>query len=919
MDKTLVIIDGNSLVNRAYYAIQRPMITKEGIYTQGIYGFLTMLSKIRADYEPAYITVAFDRKAPTFRHEQYDAYKAGRRKMPMELAMQIPYLKDVLAAMRINMLEIDGYEADDIIGTVARRAEEEGLAPVIITGDRDALQLASEKTAVIITKKGISEFERYDEDAIQEKYGFSAQQFIDYKGLMGDSSDNIPGIPGVGEKTALKLMHDFGSVEAVIERADEIPNAKLRQKVEDYAQQALMSKRLATIFTSVPIDFSFPSMAVQPPDAEKLVEVYVKLEFNSFLKKLDLGGLDVSAATAASHATYFDADVPTIILRGETAVREGLAALTGSGLIACKVFGNSDHKNLPAVFAVDLLDEAQHLHIPIASAFGETDAGAMAALADFISGTGAQLAGHDSQRGLYMLLAWLKAEADAHPEDADAAARFAAVRGMRPWFDAAVASYVLDPVRSTYAIKNLAAEYFGKEIADEAAFSAEGEQQDLLSDPTEKNAAYGLETCRAIYSLYGVLKEKVSSEKLDRVLEEAELPLVLPLAEMEAEGFAFHPAVLDEVGARIGGGVDALANDIYEETGETFNINSPQQLGVVLFEKMGLPSAKKTKTGYATGAEVLEKLRKRAPVVDKILEYRTLTKLRSTYVEGLKPLVAADGKIHAHFQQTVTATGRISCTEPNLQNIPVRQELGREIRKAFVPESADYVLVGADYSQIELRILAALSQDPGLLDDFKQGADIHRRTASRVFGVPEAEVTSLQRSNAKAVNFGVIYGMSSFGLSEGLNIARWEAEEYIQEYFKTHRGVKAYLDSAVADAKAKGYAETILGRKRTIPELTSSNFQMRQLGERLAMNTPIQGSAADIMKLAMIRVYRALLKADLRSRVILQVHDELIVQTHLEERERVKAILAEEMADAYPLGVPLIADIHEGNSWYELK
>ncbi|MDR3072514.1 MAG: DNA polymerase I [Clostridiales Family XIII bacterium] len=908
-NKTLIIIDGNSLINRAYYAIQRPMITKDGIHTQGIYGFLTMLSKIRADYDPAYLTVTFDRKAPTFRHIEYDEYKAGRKKMPMELAMELPYLKEILDAMQIVMLEIDGFEADDIIGTVARAGEENGLSPYIITGDRDALQLASEKTRIIITKKGISEFGMYDAAGFFEEYGFPVERFIDLKGLMGDSSDNIPGIPGVGKQTATKLLLQFDSIENIIENVDEISNEKLRQKVKDYAQQARMSKKLATIVTDVPIEIDFNRMQVQSPNLEKLVPLYVKLEFNSFLKNMDLSGL--SSLSSSEHAVtgaaaYFESEVTTEILLSADEVSAAMAGLAGAEEIVLKVFGNENHRNLPEIYGIHVFTQTAYFYIPI-----DGDVRRIEAFVDGIIEGNLGLVSHEVQKDLYMLFAVLKNETEAHPEDVSKAERFYRFSVPNIRFDTAIAQYVLDPGRSTFALKNLLAEYFNKEI--EAAVP------DLLTDRNKSESDYGREVCRAIYSLRDVLRPQMEREELANLFDEVEMPLVAPLAEMEAEGFSFDGNALDSIASEIDESLRLLTKQIYEMSGEEFNINSPQQLGVVLFEKMGLPSYKKTKTGYATGAEVLEKLRDKSPIIDDILEYRTLAKLRSTYIEGLRPLVAKDGKIHAHFQQTVTTTGRISCTEPNLQNIPVRQELGRRIRRAFVPESDEYVLIGADYSQIELRILAALSEDAGLLEDFRQGADIHKRTASRVFGIPEAEVTSLQRSNAKAVNFGIIYGMSSFGLSTGLDISRGEAEAYIQEYFKTHGGVKRYLDQSVKDAKTKGYAMTVMGRKRNIPELSASNYMVRQLGERLAMNTPIQGSAADIIKLAMIRVYRALQREKLRSRVILQVHDELIVQAYHGEEDQVRTILEKEMGAAYPLGVPLAIDIHEGTSWFDLK
>ncbi|MDR2156945.1 MAG: DNA polymerase I, partial [Clostridiales Family XIII bacterium] len=787
--KQLIVIDGNSLINRAYYAIQRPMITKEGIYTQGIYGFLTMLNKLIADYAPAYIVAAFDRKAPTFRHKAYDAYKAGRKPMPMELAMQLPLMKEVLEALRVKIMEIDGYEADDIIGTVVKRAEEAGLEPLIITGDRDGLQLASDRTRVLFTKRGISDFDLYDAKAMIEQYGFTPQQFVDYKALMGDASDNIPGLPGVGEKTASKLIREFGSVENLIEKSDTIANAKLREKVQSNAQLAMMSKRLATIFTEVPIGIDFDEMKRAEPDTERLIELYVRLEFNSFLRKLDLSGHTPAADARGTTGTYHDAENETLIARDAPAIRDAVRRIKESGAFAVlKVFGNNDHRDTPVLYGINLMSFGMHCYIPVGG-----DAVPAAVFAEALAAADIPLAGHHIQTDIYALRSVLRRAVPSDAARSDFSPRIV--------FDTALAQYLLEPTRSNYSIKTLSAEYFGVEVPDEADFIAAAGQIDLISDDTPRYAEYGRQFCRSVLSLKSAQEEKIAAAGLSRVYAEAELPLIVPLACMEAEGFAFDKNAIIAVGREIDDGILSLTAEIHALAGESFNINSPQQLGVILFEKMGLPSFKKTQKGYGTGAEVLEKLRDRSPIIEKILSYRTLVKLRGAYIDGLIPLVARDGKIHAHFRQTVTATGRISCTEPNLQNIPIRQEFGRQIRRAFVPESEEYLLVGADYSQIELRILAHYSEDGALVDDFCRGADIHRRTAARVFGVDESEVTPEQRSNAKAVNFGVIYGMSSFGLSEGLGITRKEAEAYIDGYFARHAAVKAYLDGCVRETK----------------------------------------------------------------------------------------------------------------------
>jgi DNA polymerase-1 len=921
-NKRLVIIDGNSLVNRAYYAIQRPMITKDGMYTQGIYGFITMLRKIMGEYDPGYIAVAFDRKAPTFRHKEYDEYKAGRRKMPLELAMEFDPLKEVLQAMRIDILEIDGYEADDIIGTVAKMGEEEGLLPYIITGDRDALQLVTDVTKVIITKKGISEFELWDPKAMQEKYGFGAKEFIDLKGLMGDSSDNIPGVPGVGEKTGVKLILKYGSIENLIEHSGEISSEKLRQKIEDNAQLALMSKRLATIVTNVPVEFSLASLKREDADMDKLIAIYTKLEFNSFLKNLSKNSnahpaniaepevtvtgagrepqVSVDVAKTIS-AQFISAPTSSVIIRSASDLSALRDALANADLAAFKLFGDNNHRDIPLVYGINVMVNDSHFYIQL-----DGDRILLEKTVQILAGAGETalgIVGHDLKPDLYMLFSVIGSDLSL----------------PRVIHDSAVAEYIINPSASNYSLHSLCLSYFGEDVPDEDEFMKGSAQLDMLGSSAASYAEYGQLYCRAALSLKAAQEVSINASSLGTVFHDAEAPLVEPLAEMEAEGFPFDQNALTAVGDEIDDGIEKLTDEIYEATGEEFNINSPKQLGIVLFEHMKLPFAKKTKSGYATGAEILEKLAVDYPVAGKALEYRTLWKLKSTYIDGLIPLKAADGRIHAHFQQTVAATGRISCTEPNLQNIPVRQDFGRRIRRAFVPGGEDYTLVGADYSQIELRILAHFSNDPALVGDFLQGADIHRRTAARVFGLREDDVTQQQRSAAKAVNFGIIYGMSSFGLSENLGITPKEAGRYIADYFSQHHKVKAYLDSCVVDAKGKGYAETILGRKRIIPEMTASNYMVRQLGERLAMNTPIQGSAADIMKLAMIRVYRALKISGLDAKVILQVHDELIVRAHKGVAYEVKKILKNEMEAEYKLSVPLTVDINQAETWYDLK
>lgn len=897
-ENRIVIIDGNSLINRAYYAIQRPMITKEGLYTHAVYGFLNMLSKIRTDYEPEYLLVTFDRKAPTFRHKEYEEYKAGRKKMPPELAMQLPLLKEVLLAMKISMLEIDGFEADDIIGTVAKRGEESGLLPLIITGDKDELQLASDVTKVIITKKGISEFEMYDRQAMIDKYGFTPEQFIDYKGLMGDQSDNIPGIPGVGEKTAMKLILQFGTVANLLAHTDEISNEKLRLKVEDNAELAAMSRRLATIYTDVPIEVDFEGCRITAPDYEALVGMYRKLEFNSMLKKLNTSEAFREAVneTAVEVKTRERLTYSTRIIGEKEELRRGAVEIAEKNEAALKVWSDGNHRGIPEISGISVLSGDAYYYFKI------EDKSCIDILNEAWSTKMPKWCGHNLQRDYYAL-----------------AANGFDVHSFQTSFDTALAQYLLEPARSSYELSAMVLDYLDESVPGEKEFLTDNGQMDFLSDPIQKYAEFGGKWCAYVLELKKIFKEKLEEKELNDVLYQVELPLIRVLAGMEVQGFAVNRKELTGLGEILNERIAAAENRIHELAGEKFNINSPKQMGVVLFEKLQLPGAKKTKTGYATGAEILDRLKDDYEIVGWILEYRMLTKLSSTYVEGLLPLIDESGKIHAHFQQTVTATGRISCTEPNLQNIPIRQELGRQLRKAFVPESAEYILVGADYSQIELRVLAHLSQDTQLIEAFNERQDIHRITASKVFGVPEDDVTSLQRSNAKAVNFGVIYGMSGFGLSNELNITRKEAETYINEYFKKYVQVKEYMDDLVESCKKNGYVTTLMNRRRDIHEITASNYMVRQAGERLAMNTPIQGSAADIIKLAMIKVNDALYRQCSKSRLILQVHDELIIQAHRDELTTVQKLLVEDMESAAALSVILSVDLNTGESWYDLK
>lgn len=893
MDNTFVIIDGNSLMNRAYYAMQRPMVTKQGIYTQGVFGFLNMLNKIKTDYEPGYIAVAFDMKAPTFRHKEYDDYKAGRKKMPDELAMQMPIIKEILSAMNISVIETEGYEADDIIGTLAVRGEKAGLAPLIITGDKDELQLATDVTKVIITRKGISEFDVFDKQAMLDEYGFTPSQFIDFKGLMGDPSDNIPGVPGVGKKTAQKLILEYGDIDNLIRNLDDMKKSKVKENIQDNIELALMSRRLAEINTNVPLDDEYLDMEthrVWEPDYERLVELYRKLEFNSFLKKLS------SAAGKTGSAAVLGADdieKKNIVSSLSDEEKREITEVFKGGKITLKVLNNFDHCRKTEIYGIGILSGERFWYID------SPDENAVEFVISGLNEHLPEITGCTLIDDYYALLS-------------NGAEEF------NTGFDASIAQYVLDSGRSNYDISALALEYLMTEIKNEKDFMKENAQTDLFNSEIESFSSYVLDWCRISEALRDVLEARLEEDGTIKLYRDVENPLIEIMAYMGAEGFAVDVESLDATGRSLKEKIDELSEKIYELAGEKFNIKSPKQLGVILFEKLELPAGKKTKTGYSTNAAVLEGLYDRHEIIPLILEYRMLTKLDGTYIEGLKPLVASDGRIHAHFQQTVAATGRISCTEPNLQNIPVRHDVGRQIRKAFVPGEG-FVLTGADYSQIELRVLAHMAGDEALTEAFNNGEDIHRHTAANVLGVPEDEITALQRSRAKAINFGVIYGMSGFRLSSELDISRKEADSYISEYFKKYSAVKEFLDSQVNSAKKLGYVETILHRKRYINEITSSNFMTRQAGERLAKNSPIQGSAADIIKIAMIRVYRELKKRKMRSRLVLQIHDELIVETYMDEADEVRELLRECMESAMELSVKLTVDINCGETWYELK
>ena len=879
----IIIIDGNSLINRAFYAIQRPMITKEGIYTQGIYGFLSMLYKIQEDYSPDYAAVAFDLKEPTFRHKEYSGYKAKRRPMPPELAMEMPILKDILRAMNIAILEIPGFEADDILGTVSKIAEEKGIEPIIITGDKDSLQLASDTTKVLFTKKGVSDFDLYDKDKVVERYGLTPLQFIDLKGIMGDTSDNIPGVPGIGEKGGIELLTQFGSLENMLDHTDEIKKPAMRAKVEENADLARMSKHLATIIRDVPMDVDLSEMRFGEPDQDKLRELFEKLEFKNFLKKLGPAG-------TGKIEIKIPEDIREVFVRSSDDL-DALDAFKGQEVFVMQ-FGEFSHSK-------DLRPEGLVFKTPDLACYVDLRSLSFQQFSEKLNDLGLRVYGHDVKNFLYGTIY----TGSACPEVT---------------FDTSVCEYCIDPTRKDYGLESVAYDRLGYEASSDENAQGQDDQMDLFRDSAKDDLRRGMFCASITDALRKVQESELKKQGLEKVFYGCELPLIEVLASMEAAGICCDAQFLKDFGKSLEKDVQALENEIHDLAGETFNIKSPIQLGEILFEKLELPFGKKTKRGYSTSAEVLEKLRDKHPIVDKVLEYRNLTKLASTYIDGMIPLIAPDGRIHCHFQQTVAQTGRISCTEPNLQNIPVRQELGRQIRKAFHAGDGK-VLIGADYSQIELRILAHLSEDEALLSAFNNNEDIHRLTASRVLGIPYDQVTPNERAKAKAVNFGVIYGMSGFGLSEEIHTTRKEAEEYIREYFLKHPKVKEYLDSRIELARTKGYAETILGRKRLIREISSPNYMLRQFGERLAMNTPIQGSAADIIKLAMNKVYRELKDKYPGSRLILQIHDELIIEADTEDKEEIAALLRRSMEEAVELSVKLTVDLNTSDNWYDLK
>ncbi|NLZ90978.1 MAG: DNA polymerase I [Clostridiales bacterium] len=894
----MIVIDGNSLINRAFYALP-PLSTKQGLPTNAVYGFVTMLFKILEEYNPDYISVAFDRKEATFRHNEYSDYKAQRKGMPEDLAVQVPVLKDLLDAMDINRMEAAGFEADDVIGTLSRYGEQEGMEVLIVTGDRDALQLVSDSVKVIYTKRGVSDFELCDKRSVKERYGLEPAGLIDLKGLMGDKSDNIPGVPGVGEKTALKLLQQYGNLEAVLENANNMPEGRLKQSLISNIQQAVLSKKLATICRDIPIVLDIGRSRKPSPDIHRVAAKLSELEFNSLIDRAkDLLGTGDTAKTPGNktpECTYTCLET----LDGMDAVLENIQR---NKCMAFEIVTSTDDDIEFEVYGISIAwDRGEGVYIPTGNEGCALDEAAVFnALKPIMEDGSIKKLGHHLKQDIIAL----------------------AKRGIslvNYTFDSEIFAYLLDPAASSYDLEKIAIKYLGENIAGIEEIAGKGKDRIRFNQiEMEKICRYLADRARCMFALRDVLEKQIRDAGMEDLVYSVELPLVQVLASMQLTGIRLDRKELEQYLGKLGRNIEALTLEIYSHAGEEFNINSTKQLGEVLFVKLGLPPVKKTKTGYSTDVEVLEQLRDRHPIVEKVLEYRQLIKLKSTYAEGLmKAINPRTGRVHSNFKQTVTTTGRISSTEPNLQNIPIKLDLGREIRRAFIPGSEEYLFVAADYSQIELRVLAHVSGDKNLIKAFREQQDIHSRTAAQVFDVTPLEVTPAMRNSAKAVNFGIIYGISDFGLARSLHIPRSKAAGYIKRYFEVFSGVREYMDRVIKEGTRQGMVRTMLGRTRYLPELKSGNRNIRNLGERLAMNTPIQGSAADIIKLAMNKVYNRLKEENLRSRLVLQVHDELIIETHRDELDRVKAILRECMEGAVDLKVPLEVKMSVGRNWYE--
>ena len=901
-----VLIDGNSIMNRAFYGIMgsKMLTTKDGKYTNAVYGFLAIMFKIIEDVKPKYMAVAFDLKEPTARHKMYEGYKANRKGMPDELAEQMPIIKEILRAMNIDIVEMKGYEADDVLGTLSCYGEEQGLDVVILSGDRDTFQLATDKVTIRIphTKAGKSETDEYNKEKIIEKYGLEPKQLIEVKGLQGDTSDNIPGVPGVGEKTAIKLIQEYGSIDNLYKKIEENTDSlkgKQREKIIENKDLAILSKELGTINVHVPIKDDLSDFEVEEWDKEKVLEIFKELNFNRYIERFSLKGQNGKEENTSINIKELYKKEKKNLEEIITYIKENKEMIfyfqteeinDEEKIIKEEIKGISIYnKEKNEIYFIELEKNVKSLK-------------------EILENPEIKKIGIDLSK-TYILLKQIGIN----------------LRGI--YYDIAIASYILNPTDNKLKIDDLMVKYLEFD-ADEILGEEEskGEEQinlfENVEDNEKKSQIKEEKMCVYSYSI-GKIKE-ITEEKLKEInclelFNKIDMPTVEVLSNMQWNGMYVDKKELEQFGKELTLKLETLTKIIYEMAGEEFNINSPKQLGEILFEKMKLPVIKKTKSGYSTDVDVLEKLKKEDPIVEQILEYRQLMKLNSTYVEGLKPYINKKTKrIHSFFHQTITATGRISSTEPNLQNIPTRFELGKRVRKVFKPEEGK-VYIDADYSQIELRVLASMSEDNHMIEAFKKGQDIHKQAASKVFKIPIEEVSKEQRNNAKAVNFGIVYGISDFGLGEQLGIGRKKAKEYIDEYLSEYSGIKKFMENIKEEATEKGYVETLFHRRRYIPELKSNNYMVRQFGARAAMNTPIQGTAADIMKIAMIKVLKEIEKRGLKSKIVLQVHDEMMIETPKNEIEEVKSIVKNSMETATKLKVPLVAEISEADNWYDCK
>ena len=910
----IVLIDGHSILNRAFYGV--PMLTNSaGLHTNAVYGFLNILFKILDEEKPDYLAVAFDVKAPTFRHKMYQDYKGTRKPMPEELHEQVPVMKETLAAMGIEIIEKAGYEADDILGTIAKRSEKEGIDVSLVSGDRDLLQIATDHIKIRIpkTKGGKTEIEDYYADDVKRAYQVTPIQFIELKALMGDTADNIPGVPKVGEKTATELMVTYGSIENIYEHLDEISKKSIRESLSDNRELADLSKKLATIDIDADIDFSYDKAKLGKLFTPEAYDIFKRLSFKNMLSRFEQKGGAEAGTDLDKELQIIDVKtkqeldkiVANAIKNGSASVRfinikkqdEGDLGESATGQMflqlesskeqfGCLIYCKSDGEKVAFAESNDRI----------------TKADIMASLDQLITAKEITLHCFDIKND-YKCFHDMQCSSHVYTKNI---------------FDCKIAAYLINPLKNNYEIADIAGEYLNSSVKSWSEVFGKADLASVYAKNKQECIRHLAKEAYVIEHAGEILAAALAQNGMEKLFRELEMPLTYVLYDMEREGILVKPEELKAYGEALTGRIGELEKTIHDAAGENFNINSPKQLGEILFEKLKLPGGKKTKTGYSTAAEVLEKLAPEYPVVNDILEYRGLTKLKSTYADGLAAFIDTDNKIHTNFNQTITATGRLSSTEPNLQNIPMRMELGRRIRKVFVPQEG-CIFMDADYSQIELRVLAHMSGDAQLIEAYQMDEDIHRITASKVFHTPFEEVTDLQRRNAKAVNFGIVYGISSFGLSQDLSISPKEAKVYIDEYFKTYPGIKGFLDKLVTDAKEKGYCETMFGRRRPVPELKSSNFMQRSFGERVAMNSPIQGTAADIIKIAMINVYDALKAKNLKSKLILQIHDELLIETRQDEVETVRELLTDEMQNACKLAVKLETDLHTGTDWYEAK